>query len=328
MTRPAIYITDIHVHNFQAFDVKGSRLLNCLDTIERAFDTADSVGSDTVLFGGDLYESHKMLPTQVEEGIIKMFKKMFKKYPTIKWYCITGNHDQATKSLYGNEGFSALRHLSMVFPNIEIIDNTAIKIGDCRVYGIPYYSYGEHYHNALDDLIEAASDTKETNKVLLIHQTPSGNSLSIPADTDCRDKRYKTFDMVLCGHIHVRQKMSDNFWLGGSPIPKDYSDIGQVKGIHIIDLENPKDLRFVSWESYYPNFVYVQEGDEAPKGQYSTKVARKITLTDDESKLVKTYNIESGMDEKEILKSYWKDNSDDTALWGVGLEIYKKSKNL
>lgn len=240
-----------------------------MDVLGKVFGFAHKNGIKYILFPGDLYDSQRMLPVKAVNATVSKLKRLFEKYPEIIVLAISGNHDHGTKNLYNAPAETALSHLSEMFPNFVLIDG-----GMCYpledgygVVGVPYYEYPEHFAQRLKEASEFAAE--QTDKiVLLMHQTPKGIANAfIPSDTDPSDALYDPFSLVLCGHIHARQQLTDKFHVVGSPLHRDREDEGQDKGFLVFDLTD-NAFGFISLTRFYPTFITLPPGTEPPENAY------------------------------------------------------------
>lgn len=313
MSKLALLFSDLHIHNYKQFDHNGSRLENCLRVLDRVFVFADKNGIDTILFAGDLYDRQQALPTVVINATVERFHALFVKYPTITFYAISGNHDQASKNLLHIEAETALKHLSIVFENkFILIDNQYADIQDdagniARVVGVPYYEMAEHY---AEKLAEVTNDfvADATTHILLCHQTPKGiMNTGIPFDTDPTDGVYEKYDMVFCGHIHAGQDLSDNFKVVGSPIHRDKADEGTDKGFFAVDLFNPKNTRFFSLNKHFPTFKSVFEdmieGETNDELDWVVVVPRLDQIKQSETAKVESFN--TSLSNEQLVRNFW-----------------------
>jgi DNA repair exonuclease SbcCD nuclease subunit len=146
----ALYFTDLHVHNYKQFDTDASRLHNCLRVIDILFQYANKNHIEYILFGGDLYDRQKAIPTVVVNSVVAKFTHLFQTYKDIKFVAISGNHDHASANLLHSPAETSLTHLNTIFDNFILIDNDShtLEIG-LQVHGIPYYEYADDYHTQL-----------------------------------------------------------------------------------------------------------------------------------------------------------------------------------
>lgn len=236
-----VVFSDLHIHNYSKFSTNSSRLRNCLDVLDEIFGAAKN--NDThILFCGDLFDKQITIPVEVYNSTIEKFSILFARYPTTKFYAISGNHDHASKNTLAKPAISALESISIAFKNFVIIDNLTAIIENYRVFGIPYYEYIEDFYSVLAEI-------PNNIDILVIHQAPIGISNKfIHANLDIDFA--KKFKMTLCGHIHKRETLKNNLYIIGSPMHKDLSDEGEIKGYYLL---NDYEMTFVPLDKY-PKF--------------------------------------------------------------------------
>lgn len=268
-----VFFSDLQVHNYKQFAQGNSRLYDCLDVLDKVWEKAAEIGARFILNGGDTYDSQGSLPTVVVNATIAKFQELALKYPDIICISITGNHDQASKSLWGKPAISAISHIEKVIPkNFIKLDDTSVELPgtNLAVFGIPYYEYPEHFRLALEATVADANhpDFLGKKKLLMMHQTPSGlGNANIPVDIDVNDPLFDVFDMVIDGHIHKRQQITPKFLVIGSPIHRTLEDEGQEKGFITLNIEEPTQWELVSTRGFYPEFkqMKVRDSSEIPK---------------------------------------------------------------
>jgi len=332
MSLLAVAFTDLHAHNYRHFDNDGSRLKNCLEVIDDVYKFAVKNKIELILFGGDIVDSQQAVPTVVANALMERMDYWIKQYPDISWLAITGNHDQATRSLYGSPGVSFLQQLKIAFPRtFNLIDDSSICLQSdsygipVAVHGIPYYAYPEHFAKALKDKAKVAS-VKKGKHILLIHQTPSGlSNPNIPVDTNVHDPLYDFFDLVLCGHIHQGQSITEKFYLMGSPLHRDLGDEGDEKGFWVLDLEQPEEtLTFVTRKGRYPEFRVIS--GEVPEEYANDYVLKERTAAEAFIEIgdANIKDFSSALTPSQLLENYWKETEgNDTELLKTGIAFLK-----
>lgn len=328
MTKPAIAFFDLHVNQYTQFSEHIDRLKNCLKVIDDVFKYAAHYEADTILFGGDMGDLPKYIYIAVIDSIMKRLSKWFAKYPNVTMYAISGNHDQNKKNFFDKPAKTLLSVFAVAFPGrFVLIDNDVVEVADdCYVAGIPYYEHKACFDRALDVQHEAClfpNDTK-AKVTLLIHQTLEGiyNKIIKP-DTSPADPRYAAFDLVMCGHIHNKQIITDKFIVGGNPLHRDLGDIGSEKGIWLIDLANPKDYQFISRKGRYPEFVKMEAAEITEEVKLVSFAVPKATHKDvvvEGSADTKLFH--AGLTPTDLLTNFWKQtNGQDERLLKVGLSL-------
>lgn len=105
--------------------------------------------------------------------------------------------------------------------------------------------------------------------------------------------RYPRDLQFFSGHIHLRQRLGDNIYFFGTPRHLTKSDIGEVKGIHIMNLITGEiNFQDTPWEVWSPfTKVFIEEGpnaadqiksvEELAKKMKTNKIYVQITGTKD-----------------------------------------------
>lgn len=333
-TKKAVAFTDLHIHNYKQFSKNygEDRLDACLHILDVVYAYADKIGTNLVLFSGDLFDSQRLLPTIGVNKTIERFQRLSETYPDVRFVAISGNHDHASKNLLDRPAVSALEHLNKAIPNFLLVDNSYTIVGGNLIVGIPYYENTDDFSKALDasvNLVEAHGVSGST--VLLTHQTPDGTSLDklIEPDFSMRDKRLDVFDFVLNGHIHGKTEHIKNRVTLGTPLHRDLDDVKKVKGGWELDLEN-KVMEFVSFQGEYPEIV-IYEGHIEDMTEEMAKHLEGCWVVPRPPIEVMEKDIEVSLDEfspdmehGELLRNFWKrEDGKDKGLLETGLSLLK-----
>jgi DNA repair exonuclease SbcCD nuclease subunit len=316
--------SDLHVHNYKNFDSNGSRLDNCLNVLDDVFKFSEKNKIKYILFCGDIVDQQQAVPTVAGNALVLRLSELFSQYENIVMLAISGNHDQASKSLFKNEGESYLKLLSFVFPErFILVDNKSVVLDDndgaINILGLPYYSHPEHYTLALKEITEQVKTGMKS--VLLIHQTPTGlGNPNIPTDTDVNDPIYDAYNLILCGHIHQPQDILNKFVVVGSPLHRDLGDEGDEKGFWVFDTVDPADtLTFISRKGRYPEFKRSTIDDGS--GDYIIPI---IEIEDNSSaEAAEMEKFSTTLSAAELMENYFNqsDKSSDKEYLKTGLEF-------
>ena len=320
-----IAFTDLHVHNYKNFDRNGSRLEQCLKVLEDVFKFAHKNKIDYILFGGDIVDQQQAVPTAAGNALMQKLSFLFTNYRDIKIIAITGNHDQATKSVFTAPGVSFLTQLDIAFAErFILIDNAWFEIESTIIHGIPYYQHPEHFKKALEITAGRVNATQAYKHVLMIHQTPSGlGNPNIPIDTDVNDPLYDNFDLIICGHIHRKQEITDKFFLLGSPLHRDLGDEGDEKGFWVFDTDEPAGtMTFITRKGRYPEFKRM-------KGVITTEMSEKDYIIPEieiseisEIGATEMENFNASLKPSELLENFYNEvHGKDKKLLQTGLEF-------
>ncbi len=342
MSKFSIYFTDLHVNKYNQFSEYRDRLKDCLKVIDDVFKYAIAYEADTILFGGDMGDLPKWIYIEVIDEICLRLAKWFKKCPNITMYAISGNHDHNKKNFWDTPAKTLLNVFATAFSErgtynvllekfpdrFVLIDNKVVDIGgETYIAGIPYYEHTACFNQALDHMHDAClfPNQDKAKVTLLIHQTPEGiYNKHIKADTNPEDPRYVVFDMVLCGHIHKKQRITKKFLLGGNPLHRDLGDIGDEKGIWLLDLRKPSQtVEFISRQGRYPEFKRMKLEDITEADKKESFVVPSMDL--------KTLVVEGSADAKEfasnltpaaLLTNFWEHmDGKDQRLLKIGLSL-------
>lgn len=153
-----------------------------------------------------------------------------------------GNHDMYLKNSWD---ITSLKPLSRYLTVINDITN--FKIENSRFWVIPFIHYEKDYMDALDKV----SKEHKKDDVLLTHIGVNSailntcfllKSWSVVHFGDC------PFDRIYTGHFHTHQKVGDNLWYPGSPIPFRFDEGDVDHGFFVYDLDS-RSHEFISiWD--------------------------------------------------------------------------------
>ena len=266
----AIVFSDLHVHNYRQFNEGGRRLKNGIAFLDYVFKLAHANDIKILLMPGDLFNNMQIMATKAVNAVAVCLKTNFETYPDIALVAISGNHDQASINLIDNPAESALEYLQAIFPQFILLDKhlefppyKAVFMTENKtvILGIPYFEHKEHFKKALETIIQ--NDVAQGfNTILMMHQTV-GSGLPIEDDIEPTDPLFDNFSLVLNGHIHNCEQLTDKFINVGSPMHRDAGDIGKQKGFWIVDLDDPQaTISFKDITDRFPVFIHKTVGEE------------------------------------------------------------------
>lgn len=327
-----VIFSDWHIHSYKNFSDNVDRLDNCLRVLEDLGEFCHKYDITTIIHGGDIFDTHKALLTNVINKTTRAFAVLFEKYPDLTFYSITGNHDQASKNLIGSEAVSALRYLEDSFyGRFVCFDNDIVELPDgTYIGGVPYYEYPEHFNIKLLEMNEAMEQaTSPTDlRYLFIHQTPKGiGNEMIPTDCNPKDEAFSIYQKVFCGHIHKRQDITEDFYVIGSPLHRDLGDLGETKGFYVFNTEKPEKRMFVPLVGY-PEFkeVFLDEVDEVQEKSSEVFLVKKMRpeVLKQLSEGAKVEEFSTHLQDSELLTNYWEEvGGNDKELLTIGLTFLK-----
>lgn len=196
-------------------DERGARLIR---EFEKILLYAQSNGIDTVLLGGDLFDSPCTAP-ETQAAV----RRVFDKYPTLKFYAVCGNHDP----LYATKFYGDPPKNLYVFPDRI----TKAELDGVSVYGI-----------SLSDSFDAPDPWEgfhtDGRFITLCHGTISGKG---GFSLNPRTLSDSGAALSLIGHIHKRSEYTlpsgRRALYSGTPAGRGFDECGE-KSFFVIDTDD------------------------------------------------------------------------------------------
>lgn len=298
----AVAASDFHFHKFQNFNVENSRLKN----IGKAVLDIAKVARDLkvpLLFCGDLLHNPKEVDNDVLNYVFEIFD-IIAQYK-VPFIAIPGNHDMNSKNTLEHKSNNWLIPLFRAYGNIRLEQFMNAHI---YVKGIEYYTHNEH----LVKVIKKERKTKYADnqgrlKILLLHSdapgavTPEGFELEeAKAFPTNLDEFFKDWDLVLFGHIHKPQKLSEKCYMLGSHIHQTAGDCKTKMGYWLVYKSGK--MEFVELKGY-PKFIKLKKG-EKPKDDGNYYIPFDEVISEEAEIDNKDFNINKSR--KNLAKNYLK----------------------
>ena len=198
---------------------------------------------DACFILGDIFDSRQSINILVMNSCIQVFQELAKLFGEDGVYVMTGNHDCWTKDSADVHSLTCLSGI----PNVHVYNKPGIvKAQDTKLvifpWGMGIEEEREFLESTSSDVLFVHTDIKDArfnSKVKVEH----GNG----TETYRRHKR------VYGGHIHYRQRVNDFITLIGSPYQMTRTDIGNRKGVYLLDLQTKEETFFEN--SFSPEFI-------------------------------------------------------------------------
>lgn len=193
---------------------------------------------DIIVHLGDLFDNRNVIPINLLNYGMDLVEEISKIAPL---HIIIGNHDLWSKSASEINSVRPFRYI----PNVDIYDKTSIfEYNGLKILMMPYIE------KRLEQ-IELIQKFKNCD-YLFCHSDLNGCKMHLTSvahkNTDKIDiQEFKTFRKVRSGHIHLTQE-NGNFKFVGSIFQMDRNDLGDQKGITIIDTKDDS-------ETFIPNKI-------------------------------------------------------------------------
>lgn len=308
----AIAFSDIHLHWWQKFNKGGQRTQHQMKLLSHIFNQCRKYKVPG-LFSGDLihdpYSISNNLLGYVSETFSKLNKKNNNSDYKVKIYSISGNHDQSNLSHIGEYPSNYINSLSKLTNWLQCIDYTSIELSDFCVHGIPYITGNvglKHYISTMDLHISKPN-------ILLLHTDYKGardtSGRNIGSSENIKDTYLSVFDLVLCGHIHLYQKLSNNhnIYMVGATHQQSRSD-RYVDKMGYLGIYSDMSIERVYYDS--PRFIDVTNEKDIDNGKdYFTLVKVGTELYN--NNIVSLKNTKSKISNTKIINMYCKDKGID-----------------
>jgi len=192
---------------------------------------------DVLLHLGDVYDNRTSINVKVLNKVINIFEDLSKILPV---HILIGNHDNFNLSDNDINSVASIRNINNIYTYSE---PTLKTFGNTKCLLLPWV-YGK---NNEKEVLAAYNDKA---KILFCHSDLNGARTQVNptrpiSKTICELDDFSGYTKVYSGHIHIRQTIS-NFSFIGAPYHMDRNDIGNEKGITVVD---PDTLQ----EKFIPN---------------------------------------------------------------------------
>lgn len=242
----AVVFSDLHCHPWPAFsrlDESGTntRLRDTLRVLELVAKAAIDRKADCIIFAGDFFHTQR-----IEAEVLHLAAETLSNFPiNIPILAIEGNHDQATK-IMNLTSVSGLR----VPRQWNWLRNLDLRVSGIHVWGVPYGS--EAFPKPVPD-------------IAVLHRGVHGAQVSdyflsgFEHDLKLEDAHLYAKKLVICGHYHKPQFFENDVkvLIPGSPLQHTWGDVGQDRGIWIIDVTDKVSCEFLPLD--LPKFIRITE---------------------------------------------------------------------
>ena len=198
---------------------------------------------DACFILGDIFDSRQLLNILVLHTSIGIFKDLSDLFGETGVFIMTGNHDCWTKD---SADIHSLKCLEFI-PNIYSFDKpTTLKTQDLKLIFLPWGFNTEEEKEFLE---------KNSSDYLFVHTDIKGARFGAKVEVEHGngEESYTKHRKVYGGHLHHRQRVNDFITLIGCPYQMTRSDLGNKKGIYVVDLET-KTEQFIE-NNYSPEFI-------------------------------------------------------------------------
>lgn len=207
---------------------------------------------DIIVLLGDFFDNREVIPIDTLNYGKSVIERLSRLAPT---HIIVGNHDLWTRS---SSEINSVNIFGWI-PNVSIYQKTSqIEYRDKKICMMPYIHHKE-------DQIEEIKKYRDSHYLFChsdlngckMHLTSTAHRNSDKIDLD----EFKSFDKVRSGHIHIRQE-TGIFKFVGSIFQMDRADMGDEKGIWIIDTDDDSEVFIPNTKSPVFEKVYLKNPED------------------------------------------------------------------
>lgn len=196
---------DIH------FGLKG-RLKDILWSMQTIREYAKNNNIDTIFVLGDLFHDRESLNIEVLASAYNFFEESLDEYCQ-EWIIFPGNHDMYMRNSWTVNTLKSLNRVATIIEDIKLV-----KIDNARFWILPFV----HYESVYMKILRSIEEKAHKDDVLLTHigvNNATLNECYLLKNWSVVDFTESKFNRVFAGHFHCHQKVGDNVWYPGSPIP-------------------------------------------------------------------------------------------------------------
>jgi DNA repair exonuclease SbcCD nuclease subunit len=196
---------------------------------------------DILIHCGDFYDSRQSINLKVLNLGVEVVEEMANIFKD-GVYFIVGNHDIFGKN---TNSVNSLKSIKWI-PGITILEEPhTLVLGDKKFFMMPWRKDHKEEGETLDNA--------DPHDFLCCHADIRGLSFNryVKVETGMEINKFSKFARVYSGHIHYAQELG-NIKMLGSPYELTRSDMGNPKGITMLNLEDSKETFFLN--DFSPRF--------------------------------------------------------------------------
>jgi len=190
---------------------------------------------------GDLLHDREAVRLDDLTALVDFLIETDEKYG-IEIIAFPGNHDMYLKNSWD---INSLKPLARYLTCYHDIAN--FNLGGIRFWVVPFMHYESDYMKAIEDI----NSQHEEGDILLTHigvKSATLNMCFLLKSWSVVDFTDSPFDLIYTGHFHTYQKVGDNVWYPGSPIPFKFDEGDSDHGFMVLDTESRKHKFINLWE--------------------------------------------------------------------------------
>lgn len=274
-----------------------NRLNDILWALNRVLDYNSKHNIDITIIAGDLLHDRDSINVKDLCALSDFFEKANSNGQRL--ICFPGNHDMYLRNSWD---INSIKPFRAYFDYIDSVDN--ITVGGRKIWIIPFVHYEDQYMKELKSINDNASE----DDILITHIGVNNavmNSCFLLKSWSTVNFGGTKFKKIFAGHFHNHQKIGDNFWYIGSPIPFKFDEGNVDHGFIDLNLDDCSHKFISIWDGALessdvpPQFITIDDDSVSDLDQDNLKgnvvrVALSRDYTNDELEDIKNRIVECG----------------------------------
>ncbi len=262
-----LFTADVHV---QANVVQGqNRLPVYVTLLSELLAIASANKCPRIIIGGDLVHQKNAVVRRDREVYVEVYRflKEAKKRDIVIDY-LRGNHESPSRVWDGDDGGRNACDRDCIMEIFSDVCNVrsrpailpAASTTDRSIALVPWYPAAK-YKEIIRGYIDSELMTAPKKPILITHVGLAEGSVGAsnyypPQAVSQKDLNPESWGLILCGDYHKHQKIGNNIFYVGAPIPHCYGDVGNV-GVFIVDTDEGGkiSMKIHRLSPSYPKFV-------------------------------------------------------------------------
>ena len=207
-----------------------------------------------IIIAGDVFENRQKLDISIMSLAQTIFNDILKVNDNLKIYCITGNHDLYRRKKVENE--KVITSISCINHPRFILFTEPIELelkNSNKILFIPWIGNAKQENEILKQYKDAS--------IIIMHTDINGGTYDNGRQiVNGVNPNLTTAKQIYSGHIHKHQKNKKCTYIG-TPFQIKRSDIGNEKGLYILNLTDKSFKEDFIVNDYSPKFLRVNIED-------------------------------------------------------------------
>lgn len=262
---------------------------------------------DTVVVLGDLFHDRRHLEIDVLVAASRFFEEAADEYDQ-QWITFPGNHDMFLRHSWDINSLVPLKKHITVIDDVKLL-----QLDDRRFWVLPFIQFEKAYMKVAYKFKRRLQDGDK----LLTHVGVRGATLNtcfLLKDWSIVNFEHIPFERIYTGHFHSNQKVGENIYYPGSPIPFKFDEGDIPHGFYVYDTETDEHEFVDIWDVARDLFP-----DEVAPPQFCTIAdcqLDKLTEQDVSNNMVRiALSREYTTNERSTIKKKLRDMGARTVRW-------------